>query len=205
VFTGLITAIGQIESILPAPAGARLTLDADWRHQPRQGESISVSGCCLTVADATPPRRIAFDVVPETLARTTLGARRPGDRVNLERSLRPEDLLAGHLVQGHVDGIGTVERVLAEGEWRLRIAASEAVMEFLTPKGSITVDGVSLTVAACDRAGFEVALIPETLARTTLGALAPGAQVNLETDAVARTILHWAKVWGREVRPGTDS
>lgn len=174
------------------------------------GESISVSGCCLTVAAVVGVGggggEIAFDVIPETLARTTLGRLRAGDRVNLERSLRAGDRLGGHMVQGHVDSVGEVVagvagelgagEAAAPGEGvRLRIGASPEVMEFVTPKGSITVDGVSLTVAASAREWFEVALIPETLARTTLAALKPGDHVNVETDVLARTVIHWMKAW----------
>jgi riboflavin synthase len=192
----------------------RVRVRARWDHRPEPGESIAINGCCLTVVGvvgvvgvegaeagggggAGEGQVLSFDAVPETLARTTLGALGRGDRVNLERSLRGEDLLGGHLVQGHVDGVGEV--LAAEegglGGRRLRIGAGREVMELVTPKGSIAVNGVSLTVAACDRASFEVALIPDTLARTTLGALEPGARVNLETDILARTIIHWMKNW----------
>ena len=194
MFTGLVQSVATIEAIEPTAAGRRLRLKTAWGHQPSAGESIAVAGCCLTVVDAA-PGAVAFDVIPETLARTTLGARGPGDKVNLEPALRASDAMGGHNVQGHIDGVGKVVAVETRGEWRVRISAAPEVMELVTPKGSIAVEGVSLTVAACDKETFDVALIPETLERTTLGALKPGDGVNLETDILARTIIHWLKTW----------
>jgi len=188
VFTGLVQAVGVIIRAEPTAAGRRLVVDPGaWTHRPAPGESISVSGACLTQAGAF-EGRLVFDVVPETLARTTLGAREPGSRVNLERSLAAGDLIGGHFVQGHVDGVGTVERVRTDGEWRVRVAAPEAVAAYLVPKGSIAVEGVSLTIAAVDGDAFEIALIPTTLAETTLAELREGDRVNLEADTLAKTV-----------------
>ena len=178
----------MVASVRASDAGRRLVIDPrGWAHRPAPGESISVSGACLTmVGDFR--GELVFDVVPETLAKTTLGLLEPGNRVNLERSLSAGDLIGGHFVQGHIDGVGEVERVETTGEWRVRVRAPEAVAGYLTPKGSVAMEGVSLTIAAIDGDSFEVALIPVTLAETTLGALRAGASVNLEADTLAKTV-----------------
>ncbi len=207
MFTGLIEHTGRIQCLLPSAAGRRLEVDPrGWEHRPAPGESISINGCCLTIADdrAASGGPLAFDVVPETLSKTTLGNFAVGSAINLERSATPVTLLGGHVVQGHIDGLGQVIQVQTGGEHRLKIAADPALMEFITPKGAITVDGVSLTVAAIRVAGgpgltsgdggwFEVALIPTTLEKTTLSQLRTGDRVNLETDVLARTVVHWLK------------
>jgi riboflavin synthase len=152
------------------------------------GESIACSGCCLTVAERG-GGTVSFDAVPETLARTTLGSWRPGTRVNLERALALGDRLGGHLVQGHVDAVGEVLARAAEGQGvRLTLSLPVAIAPLVAEKGSIAVDGVSLTVARVGRDRLEVALIPETLVRTTLGEAAAGTRVNLEADVVARHV-----------------
>ncbi len=189
MFTGLVQAVGVISETQPSDAGRRIVIDpAPWDHRPAPGESISVSGVCLSMVGDF-DGRLVFDAVPETLAKTTLGALNPGDRVNLERSLAAGDLLGGHVVQGHVDGVGVVERVETGSEHRVRVAAPPEVAPYLIPKGSISVEGVSLTLASVDAdAFFEIALIPVTLDDTTLGALAPGSRVNLEADQLAKTV-----------------
>jgi riboflavin synthase len=194
MFTGLVEAKGQIVAVHETPTGRRLEIDSGtWGHEPDLGASISVSGCCLTVVEVA-GARLTFDVVHRTLEITTLGGLAVGDPVNLEKSATLDTLLGGHLVQGHVDGIGTTLGVDAGDDWRLRIAAPPTVSEHLVDRGSITVDGVSLTVARVLRAehgaveGFEVALIPETLARTTLSDRRVGDQVNLEADAMSKMI-----------------
>ena len=147
-----------------------------------------MNGVCLTAVDAAEDR-FAADVMPETLRRSSLGPLVEGAQVNLELPLRASDRLGGHLLQGHVDGLGRVDSVAAEGSARLlRIAAPAALLRHVVDRGSIAVDGVSLTVAAVDEEGFTVSLIPETLERTTLGEAAPGRAVNLETDVVAKYI-----------------
>lgn len=198
MFTGLVQAVGKIAEVRGGSA-TRLIIDpGGWDHHPEAGESISVSGCCLTLA-ASPSGAadgcLEFDVVAETLSRTTLGGCRAGSAVNLERSLRAADLLGGHFVQGHVDGVGVVQQVQTGFDYRVAVRPPADLMPFITPKGSIAVDGVSLTIAALDpRAGtFEVALVPTTLARTTLSALHPGDRVNLEADTLAKTIVHWVR------------
>jgi len=212
MFTGLVQAMGVVESSEATAAGRRLLVNlGEWEHRPARGESISVSGCCLSVVETRTSAgagvTAGFDVIPETLDMTTLGRFRPGRRVNLEHAATPETLLGGHVVQGHVDGVGSVDRIVRRGEYRLRVApptggaggaGGASLMEFITPKGSITIDGVSLTIADVDAGSgwFEVALIPATLAQTTLGSLREGDPVNIETDIQARTVVHWLRCFG---------
>jgi riboflavin synthase len=190
MFTGLVSDMGAVERLLPRQGGARLAL------RPRLlsvdelvlGESVACSGVCLTVVERG-GGLVSFDAVPETLSRTTVGDWRPGSLVNLERALALGDRLGGHLVQGHVDAVGEVLSRAAEGQGaRLSISLPASIAPLVAEKGSITVDGVSLTVATAGRDRFEVALIPETLARTTLGEARPGTRVNLEADVVARHV-----------------
>ncbi len=189
MFTGIIQHQGTVAELTQTLAGLRLLLDApDWGRRADHGESISVNGCCLTVASQD--GSLAFDVIPQTLANTTLGNLRPGDRVNLEACLTPASLLGGHLVQGHVDGVGEITAVEnAAAEWRVRIALPEALRRFVVPRGSIAVDGVSLTIAECGPDWLDVALIPTTLSLTTLGQARPGRRVNLEADLIAKTVV----------------
>jgi len=179
VFTGLVQATGVVAGL----AGGRLRVETRPPLELAEGDSVAVNGVCLT-AVALDERGFEADVVGETLERTSLGALAEGESVNLELPLRASDRLGGHVVQGHVDGTGTVETPGA----RLRIAAEPELLRYVVEKGSIALDGVSLTVAAVDAAGFEVALIPETLERTTLGGLAPGRTVNLEVDVLAKYV-----------------
>jgi riboflavin synthase len=190
MFTGLVADMGVVERITPRQGGVRLTLRP--RATPvdslAPGESVACSGVCLTVVERG-AGLVSFDAVPETVARTTVGSWRPGSAVNLERALALGDRLGGHLVQGHVDAVGEVLSRVAEGQGaRLAVSLPPAIAPLVAEKGSIAVEGVSLTVAAVSRDRFEVALIPETLARTTLGAAEPGTKVNLEADVVARHV-----------------
>ena len=197
VFTGLVQAVGRVERATPGEGSVRLEIDpCGWRPRFEAGESICVSGCCLTLVTVPGPGEpLAFDAVPETLERTTLGGFGAGTRVNLERSATAQTLLGGHLVQGHVDGVGVVDRVERGEGWRVRVRAPGGLMEFVSPKGSVCVDGVSLTVAALspEDGWFEVALIPETLERTTLDERRAGDRVNLECDMIAKTVIHHAR------------
>lgn len=189
MFTGLIEQQGRVHAVQATPTGARVVIDAaGWPPEPRDGESIAVNGCCLTLVVAE-GGLLSFDAIPQTLSRTTLGTFKPGDRVNLERSLAFGAPVGGHLVQGHVECVGSVLGVSrAGGEWRTRVGAPAEVLAMLVERGSVAVDGVSLTVAACGPGWFEVALIPETLERTTLRERLDGAKVNIEPDMMARMI-----------------
>lgn len=191
MFTGIIEAVGQVVGLGPVAGGARrLEVEAGGLLDGlRAGASVAVNGACLTLVE-TRGTVGGFEVVPETWRQTTLGRLRVGARVNLERALRVGDRLDGHLVQGHVDGVGTVQRVeRTAGGYQLWIAATENLMRYIVRKGAIALDGTSLTVVEVVGRRFSVALIPATLARTTLGTLRPGRQVNLETDILARLVV----------------
>ncbi|MFL5261037.1 MAG: riboflavin synthase [Anaeromyxobacteraceae bacterium] len=205
MFTGLISDVGAVERVAPRQGGARLTL------RPRAirvddlalGESVACSGCCLTVAERG-GGLVSFDAVPETLSRTTVGAWRPGTLVNLERALAIGDRLGGHIVAGHVDGVGEILSREPEGEGaRLTVSLPPALAPLVAEKGSVAIDGISLTVARAHRDRFEVALIPETLARTTLGGAAAGVKVNLEADVVARHVARLVELGAAP--PGLDA
>jgi riboflavin synthase len=207
VFTGLIQHRGTVRGRRPlghrdAPSAAeRLEIHAPTLPGPERspipvpplalGESIAVHGCCLTLAAIEGDGVLGFDVIPETLRVTRLGGLGPGATVHLERSATPATLLGGHLVQGHVDGVGRVLSVGRDGgEWRLRVAPPSELLRYVALKGSIAIDGVSLTVAAVDDAAgsFDVCLIPETLERTALGQLRAGDAVHIETDCLAKMV-----------------
>jgi riboflavin synthase len=190
MFTGLVSDVGVVERLEPRAGGARITIRPGTLpvDELAPGESVACNGACLTVVERG-AGRMSFDAVPETLARTTLGQWRQGTRVNLERALRLSDRLGGHLVQGHVDAVGQILARVPEGQGaRLTVSLPSAIAPLVAEKGSIAIDGVSLTVARAGRDRFEVALIPETLSRTVLGAAAPGTPVNLEADLVARHV-----------------
>jgi riboflavin synthase len=178
VFTGLVREVGTVRSM----HGGRLVIETSIEAE--LGDSVAVDGVCLTVvanADGT----LAFDAVPETLARTSLGTLATGAGVNLEPALRVGDALGGHYVQGHVDGVGSYRGVDRDLHW---FDASPEILRYVVEKGSIAVQGTSLTVAAIDDTGFAVALIPHTLEITTLGRLGPGSRVNLEADVLAKYV-----------------
>jgi len=189
MFTGIVEELGTVEAledqgdaIRLSVRGPRVTSDAGL------GDSISVNGCCLTVATRD-GETFTADVMHETLAKTSLGGLEPGAQVNLERAVTPTTRLGGHIVQGHVDGTGTVVRRTPSEHWELVEIALPADLErYLVAKGSITVDGISLTVVEVGPESFTVSLIPETLARTTLGFKQPGDVVNLEVDVIAKYV-----------------
>jgi riboflavin synthase len=197
VFTGIIHHTVAVGAVRPTAGGLRLDLPAPAGGAGHVlGESIAVNGVCLTVAEISGPT-LAFDVIRETLDKTNLGVLKAGDIVHVERSLRAGDPVDGHFVQGHVDGVGVlVGQVTTEREWRLRIAAPEAFAKYLVPKGSVAVDGVSLTLASVAGREFEVALIPTTLALTTLAKRQPGYGFNLECDAMAKTVVSYLERMG---------
>lgn len=196
MFTGIVQATGVVRSVQRGPSGTSLVVEAPGLIRPiRPGASICVSGICLTVT-AGDETCISFDVVPETLARSTLVAWRPGRRVNLEPSLRADQAMDGHIVQGHVDGTARVSNIRRDGGANVwTFMANEALTPFIIPKGSIALDGVSLTIAGVEGDSFSVTLIPTTLAVTTLGDLRVGDEVNVETDIVARTIVTTLARW----------
>jgi riboflavin synthase len=188
VFTGLVAGTGTVESLERDGAGVRLRVRSELAGELGPGDSVAVNGVCLTAVE---PDGTGFsaDVMEETLRRSSLGPLGTGDAVNVELPLRAGDRLGGHIVQGHVDGTGEVDSVREEGRSRVvRIAAPVELLRYVVEKGSIAVDGVSLTVSAVDGDAFEVSLIPETLERTTLGAAAPGRTVNLEVDVLAKYV-----------------
>jgi riboflavin synthase len=188
VFTGLIADLGSVLAVERDGGGATLRVRTPLAAGLAPGDSIAVNGVCLSatrVADS----QFEAQAIPETLARTTLGALAPGDHVNLELPLRADGRLGGHIVQGHVDGVGTLAGVHEQGHSRvLAIDAPAALLALVVEKGSIAIDGVSLTVSALRPSGFEVSLIPETLARTTLGHTLVGQPVNLEVDIIAKHV-----------------
>lgn len=196
MFTGIIEELGVVASLAPREAGARIRLQAPIvAADIRAGDSIAVNGVCLTVT-AFDDSRIEFDVIPETLSRSTLGALAAGAAINLEPSLRAGDPLDGHMVQGHVDGVGVVRSIESgAGGHVVTFEAGEELMPFVIPKGSIALDGVSLTVASVAGNRFSVALIPTTLGATTLSQWRVGQCVNVETDILARTVVSTLKRW----------
>jgi riboflavin synthase alpha subunit len=206
MFTGIVQAMGVVQSISRRATGARIVLAAPDLPRPiADGASISISGTCLTVVSSD-PARLEFDVVHETLARTTLGDLAPGSRVNLEFSLRPSDRMDGHFVQGHVDGTARICQIgsgTANQLWTFEAPAD--LMPYIVPKGSIAIDGISLTIASVEPNNtFGIALIPTTLRATTLGQARVGDRVNVETDILVRTIVttirRYGEPGGRELR-----
>jgi riboflavin synthase len=189
VFTGIVRERGTVAAIDGGEAGVRLRIDApETAAQATVGDSVAINGVCLTVTERN-GTSLSFDAVPETLSRTALGRLAAGSAVNLEPALRAGEPLGGHYVQGHVDGVGRVRSIEPEGDGvRLAVETPAELLRYCVEKGSITVEGVSLTIAALRDHGFEVALIPHTLAETTLATLAPGDPVNLEADVLAKYV-----------------
>jgi len=203
MFTGLVQAVGEVRGVDPVEEGVRLWIDPNgWSPGAGRGGSVAVNGCCLTMTDDPGEEGLAFVAIPETLAKTNLGRLEPGSRVNLETAVSAATLLGGHFVQGHIDGVGIVQRVVRPGdgpggEWRVRLSPPAGLMRYMTPKGSVCLDGVSLTIAAIEpgevdgsEGWIEVALIPETLEKTTLADWSVGDPVNIEADVLAKTVVH---------------
>lgn len=190
MFTGIIESTGVIEELIPQKDGISLTVrSSQILGDVKAGDSIAVNGCCLTVVSLD-NKSWKADVVKESLSRTTLGDLSVGSSVNLERALRPMDRMGGHLVQGHVDGIGiiTEKSPLPDGSWEVSISAPTELLRYVIEKGSITIDGVSLTVMAVSPESFSFAMIPHTAEITTLGSKSVGESVNLEVDLIAKYI-----------------
>ena len=189
MFTGIVRERGRLVSLNGGADGAELVVEAPQTAAGTNvGDSVALDGVCLTATDVS-DGRIAFHAVAETLRRSTLAALEPGAEVNVEPALKAGEPLGGHYVQGHVDGVGRITRADPEGDGvRLRVEASPELLRYCVPKGSIAVQGVSLTIAALDDDGFEIALVPHTLTATTLADLQPGAPVNLEVDVLAKYV-----------------
>lgn len=200
MFTGIVTQRARVAEVVPCPSGTagvvRITVELDHPVPGAVvGDSIALDGCCLT-AVALDGRRAAFEAIPETLRKTTLGRRQAGDRVNVEAALKVGDALGGHLVQGHVDGVGTLRAVERRGDdVRMVIGLPDGLRGATVPKGSVAVDGVSLTVGECGEDWFSVYLIPHTLEATGLSDKRTGDPVNLEADVVGRYVEHHVRRW----------
>jgi riboflavin synthase len=194
MFTGIVEKISKVATVIDSLSFRRLGLALDFDSDDSDiwpGQSIAVNGCCLTVAEVSPDGAV-FDVIKETLAKTNLGLLEPGDEVNIERSLKVGDRIDGHFVQGHVDGRARLLDIAASSEeYVLRLETAPELAKYVTPKGSVTLDGVSLTVVKVNGNVFEVALIPTTLQLTTLGKKQRGWPFNLETDILNKTVVTW--------------
>lgn len=191
MFTGIVQHVGQVRSVRAQGASRRLTVElGPLAEGLTPGDSVAVAGVCLTVTAADGPTA-EFDIVPATLAQTNLAALRPGSKVNLERSLRPDRGLEGHIVQGHVDGTATVHQVRRGPDWVVEFTCPPELTDTMVARGSVAIDGVSLTLQDVQSGLFSVALIPTTLQATTLGDLAVGDTVNVETDVVGKYIAKY--------------
>lgn len=199
MFTGIIENLGIVDGLAGAQGGSRLTVIPETKISDLAvGESIATSGVCLTAEQDSRSDRLVFFLSSETLSRTTLGALQRGAVVNLERSLRADGRLGGHLVMGHVDGLGTIRRFTRTGEsWLLEVDYPSNLAPFLAPKGSIAIDGISLTVVDLSDATFTVAVIPHTVQSTNLRQAVPGKTVNLEVDMLARYVVRALETYGR--------
>ena len=189
MFTGIVEAVGTIAAVEDEAVGCRITIDAEKALDGMEvGDSLAVNGVCLT-AVSVEPGRVAVEAVGETMDRTSLGGLGQGDTVNLERPMAASGRFDGHIVQGHVDGTATVAAITPEGDAaRYRFTAEASLLRYVVEKGSVAVDGVSLTVTAADASSFELVLIPHTLAVTTLGSRQVGERVNVEVDILAKYV-----------------
>lgn len=193
MFTGLIEEVGVVKSISRVTVGKLLVISEKVINEVQVGDSVSVSGVCLTVTSMD-DGVLAFDAVPETLSRTILTDLRAGDRVNLETSLGAGQPIGGHFVQGHVDEVGVIKSISAVGDsWTIGINASQEFCRYVVEKGSVAVDGISLTVASCEETGFAIAVIPHTLSNTALHVKKQGDKVNLEADIIGKYVEKFVK------------
>lgn len=200
MFTGIIEGLGTIREIRSSGRGSRFFLDTEFvLDRTRIGDSIAVNGACLTVVSLK-DRSFAADVSPETLSKTTFGSSRVGERVNIERALRLSDRLDGHLVSGHIDGTGKIASIKTIGEYLIvSVDVPEKLSRYMISKGSVAVDGVSLTINTCDRKTFDVSIIPHTGSLTTIGFKKVGDTVNIETDMIGKYVERFLMI------PATDS
>jgi len=190
MFTGIVENIAKVSGIADGPGFRRLTLALNFGDL-QIGQSVAVNGCCLTAAEVS-PAEVVFEIVSETLDKTNLGTLGIGDMVNIEQAMKIGDRLDGHFVQGHIDGRANLIDIASDsGDWKLTLEAPFALAKYIVPKGSVTLDGVSLTVAAVRGNVFEVALIPTTLDVTTLGKKTIGWPFNLEADILSKTVISW--------------
>ncbi|MGH7213302.1 MAG: riboflavin synthase [Tepidisphaeraceae bacterium] len=203
MFTGIVEKSVRVAGVTDGPHFMRLTLAVRWPDV-KLGESVAVNGVCLTVAEIFDNGDLlGFDVIPETLCKTNLGLLNTGELVHVERSLKYGDRLHGHFVQGHVDGAGTlVNQTTGEKEWRLTIEVAPELSKYMIPKGSVCIDGVSLTVASVDGHRFDVALIPTTVSLTTLGERTVGWTFNIEVDILGKTVVNWLEHHGSRTDHG---
>ncbi len=201
MFTGLIEAVGRVRSVAPMPGGVRIAVETTLAPEVERGASLAHNGVCLTVVDID-DGAIVTEVSPETLRVTSLGALAPGSPVNLERPVRPDGLMGGHFVQGHVDATGEIVAIVDEGEfWRFTFSYPPQLAPLFIPKGSIAVDGISLTVASLGEGVFDVQIIPHTWQQTTLHAARVGDRVNLECDMLGKYVVRVADLMWKEQGP----
>ena len=206
MFTGIVEAVGRVASLERRGDVVALDIEAGVASEGvKIGDSVAVNGCCLTVT-AIEGERLSFEAVEETLGKTSLGDQREGSRVNLERAMRADGRLDGHIVQGHVDGTGRVRSLERRGDdVRFAVSCDPEVARYLVEKGSVAIDGVSLTVVNASDDGFDVALIPHTLAETNLGDRQPGDRVNLEADVIGKYVVRYLERTRGVVRPGREA
>ena len=205
MFTGIIEGVGTLSGIRPAGQGKCLTIDADYTlDQTRIGDSIAVNGACLTVVKVN-FKRFEVDLSPETLEVSTFERAKPGDRVNLERAMRLSDRIDGHLVLGHVDGIGVIkERKTVGNAVMVTIGVPEALARYMIHKGSIAIDGISLTINACEPKRITVSIIPYTAKKTTIGMKQKGDSVNIETDMIGKYVERFAQAGSLPINEKTN-
>jgi riboflavin synthase len=204
MFTGIVEEMGTVRGLRMSPGGMTIRMGVEVCDDLKLGDSLAVQGVCLTVVEVS-SGEVAADVSLETLSRSNLGKLVPGDRVNLERALRLDGRLGGHIVLGHVDGMGTWERLKEEGEgWRAFVRAPDEVMRYVVAKGSVAVDGVSLTVASARGSLLSVALIPHTMQNTTLRYRKPGDRVNLEADVIGKYVYRYLHPGEAEAESGAE-
>ena len=205
MFTGIVRHVGSVKATRPQSGGAGLVIDlGPLADDLNTGDSVAVNGACLTAVEIS-GSAVRFDVIGETLSRTTLGTLRPGGKVNLERALSAAGALDGHLVQGHIDGTAVAGNISRGDQWTIEFSAPAELTGQMVPKGSVAIDGVSLTLAEVAAGRFSVALIPTTLARTTLASLKTGAKVNVETDVIGKYVLRYLKQIASSAPGGTVS
>jgi riboflavin synthase len=204
MFTGLVQQVGVVASVSREGGGAVVRVSAPLAHDVAEGDSVLVNGVCLT-ATAVADGEFAAELTPETVRRSALGDVESGSRVNLELPLRATDRLGGHIVQGHVDAVAEVAAVAREGSaLNLRVVPPPSALRYVVEKGSVALDGVSLTVTGIDEGGFGVSLIPETLERTNLGDAAPGRRINLEVDVLAKYVEKLVRFDDDREKPADD-